>query len=161
MKVVKNESLSSDNDQVRIYPPSKQGSGSLDGGKITEIKPIGFGQDGSAVTRIRESDGVRVKSIIGGESPIKLVADARMEHWLLAANASFGLGDNQDRTQAIVAVEGDFTIQDGTDPRHVQARDFLVVTGKLDNALLTAGEHGGELMVVDVPTKVSYPLLKK
>ena len=34
-------------------------------------------------------------------------------------------------------------------------------SSKLDDALLTAGEHGGKVVVVDVPTKVSYSLLEK
>ena len=110
---------------------------------------------------VSESEGIRIKSIIGGQSPIKLVADARMEHWSFAANATYGLGEDPARTQAIVAVEGDFAIQNGAERRLVQARDFLVVTGKLDNVWLTAGENGGEAVLVDVPTEVCYPLLEK
>jgi len=37
---------------VRIYPPAEQGTGSFDGGRITEIKPIGFAGDGASVVRI-------------------------------------------------------------------------------------------------------------
>ena len=51
--------------RLRVYPPSEQASGSFDGGRITEIKPIGFRGEGSALTRIgplfywawAESDG--------------------------------------------------------------------------------------------------------
>ncbi len=35
-----------------VYPPERQGSGGFDGGRITEMKPIGFPGEGSAVTRI-------------------------------------------------------------------------------------------------------------
>lgn len=38
--------------ELQIYPPQKQGSGTFDGGRITEIKPIGFSGDGSALDRI-------------------------------------------------------------------------------------------------------------
>lgn len=34
-----------------VYPPENQSKGSLDGGRITELKPIGFSGEGSAVTR--------------------------------------------------------------------------------------------------------------
>lgn len=33
---------------INIYPPEAQGVGQFDGGRITEIKPIGFPQDGPA-----------------------------------------------------------------------------------------------------------------
>ena len=52
MKVTRTKSLQSSNAPVRVYPPNEQGSGSFDGGKITEIKPIGFPGEGSARTRI-------------------------------------------------------------------------------------------------------------
>ena len=32
----------------KIYPPEAQGVGQFDGGRITEIKPIGFPQEGPA-----------------------------------------------------------------------------------------------------------------
>jgi redox-sensitive bicupin YhaK (pirin superfamily) len=35
-----------------VYPPSRQGIGGFDGGRITEQKPIGFPGEGSAVKRI-------------------------------------------------------------------------------------------------------------
>jgi len=34
--------------EISIYPPEAQGVGQFDGGRITEIKPIGFPQDGPA-----------------------------------------------------------------------------------------------------------------
>ena len=33
---------------IKIYPPEAQGVGQFDGGRITEIKPLGFPQDGPA-----------------------------------------------------------------------------------------------------------------
>ena len=262
MKAIRTESLASGS--VRVYPPSEQGTGGFDGGRITEIKPIGFPGEGSAVTRIgplfywawasangpatialhphqgfeiasyvlegelghsdtgghksrvgrgavqvmqtgsgisheertfdateffqiwfepklrealtrppeyheasdselpvTESAGVRVKSIIGGKSPIKLVVDARIEHLSLDPDVKHGIGRNKARTQAIVVVNGHFQIQNGGHSRLVKARDFLVVDGQLDDAQLKAGSTGGEVVVVDVPTEVSYPLLAK
>ncbi len=262
MKTINTESLTSVN--VRVYPPSEQGRGSFDGGKITEIKPIGFPGEGSAVTRIgplfywawasangpatialqphqgceiasyvlkgelghsdtgghesrvakggvqvmqtgsgisheectfdateffqiwfepnlrealtrpaeyheaseselpvTETDGVRVKSIIGGKPSIKLVVDARIEHLSMAPDATHGNGQDNARTQAIVVVNGDFEVQNGGDSRLVKARDFLIVEGQLDAAQLKAGPTGGEVAVVDVPTEVSYSLLAR
>ncbi|WP_028547324.1 pirin family protein [Paenibacillus sp. UNC451MF] len=38
--------------KLTIYPPVKQAKGAFDGGKITELKPIGFPGEGSVVKRI-------------------------------------------------------------------------------------------------------------
>lgn len=265
MKVTRTKSLQSSNAPVRVYPPNEQGSGSFDGGKITEIKPIGFPGEGSARTRIgplfywawatangpatialhphkgfeiasyvlkgqlghsdtgghesrvgkggvqvmqtgsgisheertfadatdffqiwfepnltealtrppeyheasdaelpvTESEGVRIKSIIGGKSPIKLVVDAQMEHLALEPNATYEIGLSKDRTQSIVVVSGDFEILNSAGSRLVQVRDFLVAESRLDGVQLRAGSTGGEFVVVDVPIEVSYPLLAK
>ena len=265
MKATKTGSCQSSDDAIRVYSPSEQGSGSFDGGKITETKPIGFPGEGSARTRIgplfywawatangpatialhphkgfeiasyvlkgelghsdtgghesrvgkggvqvmqtgsgisheertfadttdffqiwfepnltealtrppeyfeasdaelpvTESEGVRIKSIIGGKSPIKLVVDAQMEHLMLEPHATYEIGKSQNRTQSIVVVSGDFEIQSGAESRLVQARDFLVAEGSLDDVQLKAGSTGGEFVVVDVPIEVSYPLLAK
>ena len=37
---------------IRVFPPSEQGRGAFDGGRITERKPIGFPGEGSKQTRI-------------------------------------------------------------------------------------------------------------
>ena len=37
---------------LAVYPPKDQGTGAFDGGRITEIKPIGFSGDGSAIKRV-------------------------------------------------------------------------------------------------------------
>ena len=38
--------------EIQIYPPDKQASGEFDGGRITEIKPIGFSGEGATVDRV-------------------------------------------------------------------------------------------------------------
>jgi len=40
------------NIQLTVYPPSSQGRGAFDGGKITEIKPIAFPHEKGAVPRV-------------------------------------------------------------------------------------------------------------
>lgn len=45
--------LKTDNQlEIQIFPPSLQARGSFDGGRITEVKPIGFPGEGSAVRRV-------------------------------------------------------------------------------------------------------------
>jgi len=37
---------------IKIYPPEAQGVGQFDGGRITEIKPIGFPHEGPAIENL-------------------------------------------------------------------------------------------------------------
>ena len=104
-----------------------------------------------------QSDGVHTKSIIGGESPIHLVADVQVQHLTLEANASYTFGTTTERTDAIVVVSGELEVHDQANKQIVHARDFLVVEGTA-NSQLKASATGGEVVVVNVPTNVSYPL---
>ena len=249
--------------QVRVFPPHKQGTGSFDGGRITEIKPIGFRGDGASVSRVgplfywawasangpakiglhphrgfeiasyvlkgelghadtgnhksrigiggvqvmqtgsgisheeqtfdeteffqiwfepdlrealnrvptyREAsdtelpvkviNDVRIKSIIGGDSPIHLVTDVHVAHLTLEANATHTFDNTTDRTNAVVVIDGEFEIQTHSDELTVRDRDFLLIPEGADTQL-HAKSTGGEVVVVNVPTSVSYPLLDK
>ena len=250
---------------VRIYPPSEQGKGSFDGGKITEIKPIGFPGEGSAASRIGplfywawasstesatialhphkgfeivsyvlrgevghsdtggntsrigpggaqlmqtgsgisheervsdaaelfqiwfepnlrealarppeyheatdaqlpevESAGVRVKSILGGQSPLSLVADAQMDQLTFEPNTSYAIGGQAGKTQAMVVVEGDFQVKVADESKAAQARDFVVVKAGPSGVTIKAGTtSGGKIVVVSVPSDVPYALLKE
>ena len=37
---------------IKIYPPESQGVGQFDGGRITEIKPVGFPHEGPAIKNL-------------------------------------------------------------------------------------------------------------
>ncbi len=251
--------------RIHVFPPDQQGSGSFDGGKITEIKPIGFPGEGSAQSRIGplfywalataegpstialhphrgfeiasyvlqgeighydtgghssrigaggiqamqtgsgisheestfegrteffqiwfepdlekaltrpptyqeytheelpvgEVEGVRVKSVIGGQSPVQLVVDAQMEHWILAPHAVHEFGVKKGRRRALVATKGAFAIHSGDERTGIQSRDFVVITSGENNLRLIAEDAGAEAAVIDVPAEVSYPLLQK
>ena len=264
MKTTSAKPSDSGSSQIRLYPPSEQGTGGFDGGRITEIKPIGFPGEGAAVTRIgplfywawatsngpatialhphrgfeivsyvldgevghfdtgghegrigtggvqvmqtgsgiaheertfgptdffqiwfepdlreavrrapayydaRDADlpvtdvrGVRVKSVVGGNSPIELVVDAQIQHLSIDSGLAYRVGTNGARTQAVVVIKGDLELQHGASSQLIQRRDFLVVEGRLDDTFLKARATGGEVVIVDVPTSVSHPLLSK
>lgn len=38
--------------KITLYSPDQQAKGAFDGGQITELKPIGFPGEGSAVKRV-------------------------------------------------------------------------------------------------------------
>ncbi len=254
--------------RVRIYPPDKHGIGSFGGGRITEIKPIGFSQDGSEVKRIgplfywawasaketatiamhphkgfeivsyvlsgelahrdtggnssnvsaggvqmmqtgsgisheekvfgstellqiwfepdlrewlrrvptyREAvhedlpatseDGVTVKFVVGGESPLGLVSDARLEHWTFGADTSRILDTEPGTSQAILVVAGELSLDQGGESHAIQSQDFVVADasadGDLRNERKLVASGTAEIVIVTVPTRVSYELLRK
>ena len=57
---------------------------------------------------------------------------------------------------------GPYEIQNGAVRSAVQPRDFVVVTG-CDRAVfeIAAGETVSEVLAIDIPAEVSYPLLHK
>ena len=123
-------------------------------------RPPTYYEASDAELPVSEKDGVHTKSILGGAAPMSLVADAQVEHLTLAPNAELEFGKDGTRTQAIVVIDGAMQIHGSDGQREVQPRDFLVVEGASD-AQLKAGSTAGEALIVDVPTKVTYPLLNK
>ncbi len=107
-----------------------------------------------------ESNDVPIKSIIGGSSPIQLVADVRLEHLTMGPHATHELSVFADRADAVVVVAGEFEVQSSSSKRTIQMGDFLVVEGNA-NVQLNAGSTGGEVVIVNAPTAVPYPVLAK
>lgn len=103
---------------------------------------------------------VRTKSIIGGTSPIQLVTDVRVDHITMGANATYTFDATADRSHALVVVDGKFEVFARANKHSTQARDFLVIDGDAE-ARLQASSTGGDVVVVNVPTSVPYPLLTK
>ncbi|WP_282940701.1 pirin family protein [Paenibacillus sp. RC67] len=258
--------------KLTIYPPAKQAKGAFDGGKITELKPIGFPGEGSAVKRIgplfywawalapeegyipmhphqafeiitymvhghaehsdslgtqslvsaggaqvmqtgsgvshserfigpnsegfqiwfepfiREaltrtptynqyeheqfpvalSEGATVKTVIGEDSPVQLVADVRMWDVELAAGAEYSYSLSAGRTLAALAIRGDGSwsqaevgrVMAATDFNH---RDFSVLEADSEQAtdVLLRSEQGLRIVLIEIPTEVDYPLYQK
>lgn len=258
--------------KLTIYPPAKQAKGAFDGGKITELKPIGFPGEGSVVKRIgplfywawaltpeegyipmhphqafeiitymvhghaehsdslgtqsrvsaggaqvmqtgsgvshserfigpnsegfqiwfepfiREaltrtptynqydheqfpvalSGGVTVKTVIGEDSPVQLVADVRMWDVELASGAEYTYTLPSGRTLAALAIRGQGSWS-GTEGGEVAAstdfhhRDLTVLEASSEQATLLKlnSDQGLRMVLIEVPTEVDYPLYQK
>ncbi|MCR8629920.1 pirin family protein [Paenibacillus radicis (ex Xue et al. 2023)] len=256
---------------ITIYPPEKQAVGNFDGGKITELKPIGFPREGSAVKGIGplfywawahakeeghipmhphqafeiitymvnaqaehsdtlgtrsivtagglqvmqtgsgvshsekfigpdsegfqiwfephlrealqrqptynqydheafpafESAGLTVKTVIGEDSPVELVADVQMWDVELAGGISYNLKLEAGRSLAALAIRGhgSWTLALEADkPVHpFNHKDFTVIEAEGEQAedvVLTAAAEGLRMILIEIPTEVDYPLYK-
>jgi redox-sensitive bicupin YhaK (pirin superfamily) len=116
----------------------------------------------------RENEpGVTVKTVIGGNSPLRIVADARMWDITLSPGASYPLPVGPERTLAALAIDGrgqwSDALQGSLGVFH--ARDFMVVRSDASEhvTLLADGLNTTPLrmIVIGVPEQVDYPLFNK
>lgn len=109
-------------------------------------------------------NGVSVKTILGGQSPIEFVADAAMVEVELEAGAShtysYSLG--RSRIAGILAIRGDGMLA-GEQEISFANKDFIVVQSE-DGGEIRISNQGQALLrfsMIDVPAEVDYPLYNK
>ncbi|NBD25370.1 pirin family protein [Paenibacillus glycinis] len=111
--------------------------------------------------------GVSVKTILGGESPIKLVTDAKMWDITLEPGTTYAYELAAGYAWAALAVRGDGTWEpaagDG-EPVAFRHKDFSVIetpAGGKRFTLRAGADRALRMAVIEVPTKVDYPLYRK
>ena len=114
---------------------------------------------------IHEQDGVVVKTLIGEDAPVTLVAKATMHDVTIAPGASYRRKLAAGQSLAAVAVRGTgiWHVDASAEPVAVAAQDFTVVRADAD-AVLTATAGPTEplrLVLIEVPSAVDYPLYPK
>ena len=94
-----------------------------------------------------------------GESSVKLDADAKVYHYRLKDGKSTTLKLKSDRVFAIVAFKGELNIDD----QIAKSKEFLVIDSidHFDEEVILSAKHDCEFILVDVPKKVDYPLIRK
>jgi redox-sensitive bicupin YhaK (pirin superfamily) len=113
-----------------------------------------------------QRDGVSVKHVIGGHSPVVLTTDAEMWDLTLSPGSEHRLGLAAGRSLAVLAIRGSGTMQradDSSQPVSIAHKDFAVIEAAADDkVVLKAGEDETmRLIVIEVPTQVDYPLYNK
>lgn len=113
-------------------------------------------------------DGVIVKSVIGGGSPVVLATDAAMWDLTFSPGGEYRRKLAAGRSLALLAIRGNGRLErtDDTSPSVlVGHKDFVVIDADSDSGedfVLRAGEDGElRLIAIEVPTKVDYPLYNK
>ncbi|MCY9513915.1 pirin family protein [Paenibacillus apiarius] len=112
----------------------------------------------------REQEGVTVKTVIGGPSPIHIVADAGMWDVSVSPGASYVHALHPNRTLAVLAVRGGGECSaDDAEAQSFAEKDFLVLRSEEDGQARFAarGTNGLRFVLIEVPTEVDYPLYPK
>ncbi|WP_274653053.1 pirin family protein [Paenibacillus humicola] len=113
---------------------------------------------------VDERDGAVVKTVLGGDSPIRLAVDARMWDVTIESGHSWRHPVQAGRTLAALAVRGGGKWTNGeAEPTPFKHRDFIVVNaGETAEVTVKAGGSDAvRMLLIDVPAKVDYPLYPK
>ncbi len=113
---------------------------------------------------LRQADGVAVKTVIGEDGPISLVAEATMHDVTIAPGKAYRRALAAGHSLAALAVAGAGRWQAaGHDDVAFQAQDFSVLHASEDAEVTAAAgaDASLRLVLIDVPTEVDYPLYAK
>ncbi|WP_301173433.1 pirin family protein [Brevibacillus nitrificans] len=112
---------------------------------------------------VETKDGCTIKSIVGGSSPVQLVADAKMWDVTVSAGQAFEMTIPDGYSIAGLVIEGQSTWCSFNETRSAEPREFVVCEGDAPG-LLRMEADGGEdsrLILIQVPSVLPYPSYKE
>ncbi|TXK83868.1 pirin family protein [Paenibacillus sp. N3.4] len=132
---------------------------------VTVKQPATYHQYQHELFPSSNEEGVTVKTVIGGEAPIKLDTEATMYDWTFEPGASYRYKLSPNRLLALLVIRGQGTTQiDVEASGTLSHKDFAVVqaTGEQNLLQLTAdSEQGLRIIAIEVPEDPGYPLYHK
>lgn len=117
-----------------------------------------------------EGEGYVKKTIIGQDAPVKIVADTQMWDVEIQPGQVYTHPVSAGRTLTALAIRGDGTWTNGNGGSDEKVsttafhhKDFIVARTEvsLETVIQAAGQSPLRLILIDVPTKVDYPLYPK
>jgi redox-sensitive bicupin YhaK (pirin superfamily) len=110
-----------------------------------------------------DKDGVKIKTLLGNDSPMKIVTDAGMWDVLILKGTVYTYSLSPNRTLAGLAVRGDGVFSlDTNEPTHFAHKDFIIVqSGQGGEVAIQALDKDLRIFLIEVPTEVDYPLYRK
>ncbi|MFD0712786.1 pirin family protein [Paenibacillus sp. GCM10027626] len=116
---------------------------------------------------ILKGDGFVSKTVLGPVSPISLVADAQMWDVQIEPGKSFQHAAKSGYTLTALAIRGSGNIRPASDnagtAHSLQHKDFMTwrADSELEAVFTAADDEALRLIIIEVPTQVSYPLFPK
>lgn len=104
-----------------------------------------------------ETDGVRVKTVIGGTSPVELVADVEMWDVQLEEGTKWTKPVDAGYTLAALAIRGNGKWNDET----FQEKDFVTIEAEESGKASLTATSPLRMILIKVPTETDYRLLPK
>ncbi|MCZ8513919.1 pirin family protein [Paenibacillus filicis] len=111
---------------------------------------------------ITSGEGYTVKTVIGGEAPIKLVAEARMWDVEVGSGGRFTHTIPAGHTLTALAIRGDAAWHAGDAVTAFPHKSFALLRADQDTEVTLEGSpEAARVILIEVPTKVDYPLYPK
>ncbi|MNC08227.1 Quercetin 2,3-dioxygenase [compost metagenome] len=110
-----------------------------------------------------DKDGVEIKTLLGSDSPMKIVTDAQMWDVLIPKGKVYTHSLSPNRTLAGLAVSGGGIYSlDTIEPIHFSHKDFIVAQLEAGGeAAIQALDQDLRILLIEVPVEVDYPLYRK
>ena len=110
-----------------------------------------------------QKDGCTIKSIVGGSSPVQLVADAKMWDVTISAGQAFEMMVPDGYSIAGLVIEGSSSWCSFNETRLVEPREFVVCEGDASGLLRVGADAGGDtrLILIQIPSVLLYPSYKE
>lgn len=108
-------------------------------------------------------DGMKIKTVLGNDSPMKIVTDAAMWDVSIPNGTEYTYRLLPNRTLAGLAIRGGGTVSpDTTGSTRFEHKDFVVVqTDEGGEVKINASEKELRIFIIDIPSQVDYPLFRK
>ncbi|SFB52362.1 hypothetical protein SAMN05216312_111189 [Cohnella sp. OV330] len=115
---------------------------------------------------LTETEDATVKTVIGGEAPVKIVTEVRMWDVTVKPGRTFVQPVREDYSLTALAIRGDGTVADAassTDVMALRHKDFAVIEPEQATAanFTATGDAELRLILIEVPAQVKYPLYRK
>ncbi len=111
---------------------------------------------------LSETDGVRIKTVIGQGSPVSLVTRPKMYEVELRAGKPYSYALPKGQALAVVSLSGGGTVSTESESAEFASREFIVATAEQDNHVtIQASQENLRFVLIEVPSEVDYPLYRK
>ena len=122
-----------------------------------------YSQYDSSEFSVTDKDGVKIKTVLGNNSPMKIVTDAAMWDISIPNGTVYTHSLAPNRTLAGLAIRGDGAFSlDTNEPTRFAHKDFVIVqSGQGGEVAIQALDQDLRIFLIEVPTEVDYPLYRK
>jgi redox-sensitive bicupin YhaK (pirin superfamily) len=111
---------------------------------------------------IEKENSSIIKTVIGNGSPVQLVADVQMWDIDVEAEGTYSQTMESNHSLAILAFDGSGEITtNGNDSIFFNKKDFIVVNSDQKGKVDFTSTEKLHLIMIEVPTKVDYPVYPK
>lgn len=110
---------------------------------------------------VTSENGVTIKTILGEHSPINIVTDAKMYDVEIANGETYKYALSPNRTLAGLAIRGDGGTIDELETSFGN-KDFVIIQSeKAETITVKPKNEELRIVLIEIPTKVDYPLYRK